>query len=302
MSTSNAFKIFDTVVVPAICYGSEVWGYEYSETIERVQLKFCRYLLGVNSSVSRHAILGECGRLPLCCIYFKRCISYWIKLLGMENNRYPKACYNMLKSLDDAGRNTWASHIKKLLFRYGFGTVWIEQQVGNPTYFLNLFSQRIRDCYQQEWHYEITTSSQLSLYCQFKSLLEPEKYLNNLNYNCKCTLANFRCSSHKLNNVIGRHLKLPLRQRICIYCKNVRNIEVVENEFHFVLICPLYEDIREEYIPTFFRTYPSNDKLLTMLSSRNMNTIYQLSKYLCKAFKRREEIVPDLFGNIQPLL
>ena len=130
-SVANAFKLFDSIVVPVVCYGSEVWGFELSECIERVQLKFCRFLLGVNSNASNQAVLGECGRLPLCCFYFKRCVTFWLKLLEMDEHRYPKACYNMLKRLDDAGRITWATYIKKLLFRYGFGVVWIEQQVGN---------------------------------------------------------------------------------------------------------------------------------------------------------------------------
>ena len=290
MSIANSFKLFDTIVVPVLCYGSEIWGHEFSENIERVQIKFCRFLTGVNSSVNKQAVLGECGRHPLCIFYFKRCISYWLKLIEMENTRYPRACYLMLKRLDDAGRVTWVTSIKNLLFRYGFGIVWLEQQVGNSTIFLQNFTQRLQDCCKQEWHNDITSSSRLSLYCEFKSLLQPERYLNYLSPSRKRILANFRCSTHKLNIEIGRHLNLPLQQRICVYCKNFRNVVTVENEFHFIFICPLYDDIRNTYLPISWRTNVHRNKLVELLASQNQNTISQLSLYLLHAFKRREDL------------
>ena len=61
-----------------------------------------------------------------------------------------KQCYEMLKNLDAVDRENWASHIRALLFRYGFGYVWIAQDVGNPNYFIKVFSQRVSDCYIQK--------------------------------------------------------------------------------------------------------------------------------------------------------
>ena len=33
--------------------------------LKKVQTDFCRYYLGVNSSVNNRMVLGECGRVPL---------------------------------------------------------------------------------------------------------------------------------------------------------------------------------------------------------------------------------------------
>ena len=38
----------------------------YSETLERVQMQYCRDFLGVNSALNKCVALGECGKLPLC--------------------------------------------------------------------------------------------------------------------------------------------------------------------------------------------------------------------------------------------
>ena len=58
------FRLFDSMVSPIFCFGSEVWGYEYSSVIESVHNDFCKKFLGVNSSVKNVVALGECGRPP----------------------------------------------------------------------------------------------------------------------------------------------------------------------------------------------------------------------------------------------
>ena len=63
------------MVKPILCFGSEIWCYEYADVIESVHNEFCRYFLGVNSSVNNVVALGECGRLPLCVTYITIALS-----------------------------------------------------------------------------------------------------------------------------------------------------------------------------------------------------------------------------------
>ena len=62
------------------------------------------------------AALGECGRRPLAVHYMSKCVKYWLKLIQMPVNRYPHVCYNMLRSYDDSGKISWATHVKMLLY------------------------------------------------------------------------------------------------------------------------------------------------------------------------------------------
>ena len=77
--------------------------------------------MGVNSTVNNSMVLGDCGRLQLCVIYFSNSIKFWCKLLHMPITKYAPNCYQLLKSLDENNRYTWATSIKNLLFRYRFG-------------------------------------------------------------------------------------------------------------------------------------------------------------------------------------
>ena len=56
--------MFATVIVPIVTYGAELWGFKKLNEIEVVQLKFCKYLLGVGSQTQNVAALGECGNIP----------------------------------------------------------------------------------------------------------------------------------------------------------------------------------------------------------------------------------------------
>ena len=127
----DMFKIFDAMVKPILTYGAELWGFKYIEKIEAVQIKFCKQYCNLYKNTANVLALGECGRYPLCITYIPKCIKYWLNILKMDNHRYPKQCYNMLKRFDDAGRNTWATEIKNVLFMYGFGYVWIAQDIGD---------------------------------------------------------------------------------------------------------------------------------------------------------------------------
>ena len=58
------FLLFDSMVKPILCYGSQIRGYEYVNTIETVQNKFCKRNLRVRKNTNTCIALGECGRLP----------------------------------------------------------------------------------------------------------------------------------------------------------------------------------------------------------------------------------------------
>ena len=112
---------------------------------------------------------------------------------------FTQQCYNMLLQLEYAGRFTWATHIKSLLFTFGIGYVWIVQDVGDSEFFLAMFRQRLPDCFEQKLNRDITSSSKSDHYQHYKSFLDVEQYLSvDLNHKLKRTLANFRCSCHEL--------------------------------------------------------------------------------------------------------
>ena len=65
LTHKHAVEMFDKMITPILCYASEVWGFHDAPDIERVQLKFCKTVLGVKSTVQNDFIYGELNVLPM---------------------------------------------------------------------------------------------------------------------------------------------------------------------------------------------------------------------------------------------
>ena len=151
----------------------------------------------------------------------------------------------MLYRLDAAGRNTWASHVRKLSFKYGFVYAWISQEIGNPENFIRLFTDRVKDCCKQNWFEKLGTSSKAESYREYKTLLDTERYLFlDMPYELRRVFARFRCSNHDLMIEKGRHTNIDREYRYCTLCFR-RGILVTETELHFLLECNAYEGLRK---------------------------------------------------------
>ena len=77
-------------------------------------------------------------------------------------------------------------------------------------------------------------------------------------------------SSHRLQIEAGRrarHNSIPLNEIKCSFC------QVIEDEFHFVLECQLYSDLRKNYISKYYWRRSSIVKFLELLNSDNQTRI-----------------------------
>jgi hypothetical protein len=74
-----------------------------------------------------------------------------------------------------------------------------------------------------------------------------KEYLSKVdNAQLRRSLARFRCANHKLQIELGRQVKpvkVPVQQRYCKLC----DLGAVEDEDHFLLVCPAYQSVRERF-------------------------------------------------------
>ena len=107
-------EIFDTTILPVLLYASEIWGYKKYDEIEKIHLRFCKYLLGVVKNTTGHAVLGVVGRYPIFITNYTKCIRYWIKLIEIENGCLAKSSYLMLVTQCENGRVNWVTYVLKI--------------------------------------------------------------------------------------------------------------------------------------------------------------------------------------------
>ena len=77
--------------------------------------------------------------------------------------------------------------------------------------------------------------------------------------------------------------------RVCTLCDH----NDIEDEFHFILKCPFYSDIRKMYIKKYYCQKPSMFKLVNLLRTQNVKELCNLGKFLTKATLTRNSAMND---------
>ena len=105
----SLLHLFDHMIKPSALYGVEIWGlltpamlkkklelydlfkdWEY----EKLNLKFCKYLLGVNKRSTNIAVLSELGKMPL---FISHITAMFTFLHRLENSDSNSLVYHALK-------------------------------------------------------------------------------------------------------------------------------------------------------------------------------------------------------------
>ena len=322
-----ALKLFDTLVSPIATYGGAVWGalctgknfdvfdlnFYDKAPLEKLNIKLCKYLLGVNKFSVNHAVRGELGRYPMLINVLDMCTKFKRRVLSLSNdNLLKKSCLDINASISDthlyeqcAKKLSWQSRVDYLS---GIG-------LGERTKSL---LQNIYSCLWNDFMSNQTCDDKLRTYAKFKTEFELENYIISVPFARRRDFTKLRISSHQLAIEKGRHKPLPQRDDIkCNFCAHVKEnctcnrfkynrlchfCDVVEDENHFMLKCPIYNQTRSELFDkisqnhTFdlsiddqcfinLMNYSNGDTELAQLICDFVNTCFQLRKHYFEPFE-----------------
>ena len=107
MTRQTFFKMFDAQIQPIVLYGSEIWGLQRVDVIEKVHTLACKRFLNVPLKTPNKCVYGDLGRYPLFVNSCIRAVKYWFKLLHMNENRLPKEAYHMQINMELNGKCCW---------------------------------------------------------------------------------------------------------------------------------------------------------------------------------------------------
>jgi hypothetical protein len=280
-------QLFDSLVTPILSYSSEIWGFTKSKEIERIHLKFCKRLLKVKQNTCSAGVYGELGRYPLYIQRYVRIIKYWFNVLNTENIILRKIYDEALTKCQNGCRN-WVYGVKQLLNNYGFSYVFDDVHAVDVKTFITTFRCRLIDCFKQEW-FRMLDSPVLFMYKEFKTELGYEKYLDILPRSFRFYFCRLRLSVHPLRMQTGRYARnhIVREERYCLCC-NERDLE---DEYHFVCVCPCFNATRRKYLKRLYYVNPSVHKFISLITSNNKNELVKLSLFVKEALSIRKDII-----------
>ena len=279
-NVTTALKLFQTLIQPILLYGSEAWApfvIKNSEKLnfmhvcdtlpqEKIFLKFCKYLLGVNKHATNAAVRGELGTFPLLIPALSHCISYWLSL-NSQSSLSKEAYLDSIQFIHNR-KMGWAFHINQILQFFNLENVWFNQGSLYPNKINTILKNNMHAKFIICWEnyigispslQNIKTSTKMRTYNLFKKEFTFENYLNK-SFNLRLPFTKLRISTHDLHIETGRYNKpsLPPDQRICQNC----NLNAIENEKHFIINCPKYDILRKELFEKITTTSNSNFNIL----------------------------------------
>ena len=262
-------ELFQRIISPVLLYCSEIWGLCKAEAIETFHISFLKNLLGVKKSTPNCYIYGELGLFPLAVERKIRAIKYWAKIIDPEYKgpSYIRRIYTELLNLSEISPTdiTWVTQVRDTLRTCGMGDIWESQAVVNIKMFMSLFKQRIQDIYRQEWRTEVMETSDNRLFKHMKVEFQFEKYLEYNSRGLNIAISRIRLGSHYFMIERGRwdRRKPDLADRKC------QNCNCIEDEFHVLVECPKYSNVRKNLIPNKLKKRPSMFEFLKFLNSQD---------------------------------
>lgn len=263
---------------------------------EKLNIKFCKFVLGVNKRTTNMGVVAELGRFPLFISLVTSLFLYWHPLENKPSN-IMKSAYEECISLHNNKILSWYSTIQffatKLKINLTSCKMWSEHKLKK------LVKNSLREFFLQYWEECKTNglnSGKLTLFYKLKDCFRRESYLDTLNFKQRSLITKFRISAHQLRIETGRYEKkknkdgkisqLVREERICMHC----NMSKIEDEFHFLLVCPLYNCDRLNFVCDIttacnnFYLLSDKDKFFWILNNEDKNILVLLYNYISNCF------------------
>ena len=267
-------KLFDNTVLPILTYGSEIHGHSYLEIIERIHTEFLRKITKSRKSTPKYMLYAELGRHPIQIDVKVRMIEYWSSVL---NGKQSKLSYQIYKYMYKSQNNyKWPTYIKSILNDCGLNYIWQEQFRNIPKNITKQVKNRLLDQNIQVWSHDLQKSSKGLHYALFKDNIGLESYLTKLDIANLLNMFKFRTCNHRFPVEVGRWDDTDLDSRKCELC--LKN-DIGDN-FHYLLICPAFENHRKRFIIPYFYIRPNVIKYKELLNITSEPKLKKLSMFM----------------------
>ena len=100
-------------------------------------------------------------------------------------------------------------------------------------------------------------------------------------------LTRFRLSSRELHIERGRYENVPRDGRFCKCC----NMSQIESVYHFLLVCPLYTELRRKFFKPYFCHWPNLIKFDQLMLSNSKHVTLSIAKFIFSAQELRKSVL-----------
>ena len=277
-------ELFEKTVAPCALYGSEIFGFNNCTKLETLQLKYLKYALKLKTSTSTNIIYGETGFFPIEILIKIRMVTFWVSLITGSRSKISFKMYVICAKLHSEGiiKFSWLQKIIAIIYECGMGYVYQNQAEMDPVFLKNQFLANIktilREQFIQKWEQEVAESSKCFYYRHFQLKPQLQNYLRKSQPEVWIPIVKLRTANHKFPIEIYSWSVLyrEKSKRLCSLC----TLNEIGDEYHYIMICPIFSEARKYFLPKYFHKKPSVYKYIELVNSVSSKTLSGLSKLL----------------------
>ena len=146
-------QLFEHTVLPIALYGCEIWAYENTKIIEKLQNEFLRYITNSKKSTPAYMLHAELGCKAIDVKIKTHMIGFWLNIVNGKETKLSKMLYNFLLEEYDSGiyQHKWIHCIKDILTSVGRIDLLHRETIESPKLIKTQISKTLSDLYIQEW-------------------------------------------------------------------------------------------------------------------------------------------------------
>ena len=266
---------------PILTYGSEIYGFENIELLEKVHSNFLRKLTGARKSTPMYMLYGELGRYPIDIVVKTRMISFWNRMISGKEHKLSVIIYKYM--LNQNIECKWINKIKEILDKTGHSFLWNNQPFCNTRNLPQKIKHNLIDQFKQDWWSKLENSMKGKIYKSFKSEFGLERYFIKLPKNEIIPLFKYRTANHNLPVERGRYDHTPFENRICTLCNKGES----GTEKHYLLSCSYFDNSRNNVLdnPSLHNTDYHFKRLLSADSEDELKKLSRFVNIIIREFK-----------------
>ena len=263
--------------------------------------------MGVGKYTPNASIQGDTGMEPPIVNQYRAITRQICRFSKMDNNRINKkiylwsiqaakkgcknSLYHVLKKIEDINRHGDFENMET-----GLDDKWCVKTVSDGL--MEQFTEQWQKIIMNETGTSKKGRNKLRTYRKFKCEFETELYISAIMpRGHRSAFAKFRTGTAPLKIETGRYEGKKECERICPFCS-----DSVEDEVHVMMVCPMYEDIREECesksvlldISPKDASLSDMDRFICWFSSSNEQFVRCLAKTCHDILRRRRCILYDM--------
>lgn len=292
-SSFSRSLLYESSVLSVLLYGSEVWGLEVGDILEKAQVRFFKNLYFLDKSTPGYVVRLEFSIDSVEIPIVSRAINWLCKLLDMDESRYPKICYRRLLYLDSIGicYQNWVSTMRAFFERAGQIGLFHSQSASLIRGSKEIILNALRLSFSRIDYDRAVKSSYCPVYGHLLGhdnwVLGAPMALSRARLLFQLRVQNTRSQTFYWKGRVQRFLP----SRFCQLC----SLQAPDSFTHLVLSCPNLTRGRLRFLPLLSDRRTESEKMAIILSTKE--NLGMLLEFVEWAFSFRVSPDPRLEGN-----